>query len=202
MHRVTLVTGGVRSGKSRYALESTVSYDRKAFVATAVPLDEEMRERIAKHETERGDAFLTVEEPIDIGRAVNSLPKDIDVAVIDCVTVWLGNLMHRYGPGRDTFSEIESFLEALRNPSCDLTVVTNEVGMGIVPENSMARRFRDMAGNLNRTMANAADEVVLLVSGIPMVIKSIGKRYAQDQDSNRVYHSGGQDPRTGNTGSP
>jgi len=176
MYRVTLVTGGVRSGKSRYAMESVESYDRKAFIATALPLDEEMKERIAKHEAERNDAFLTVEEPIDIGRAVNSLPKDIDVAVIDCVTVWLGNLMHRYGPDRDTFFEIESFLKILRNPSCDLTIVTNEVGMGIVPENSMARRFRDMAGTLNRRMAKAADEVVLLVSGIPMVIKAVKEK--------------------------
>ena len=178
MKRVVLVTGGARSGKSRYALDLARRRDgKKVFIATAEPTDEEMRERIRRHRDSRGDAFETVEEPLDPGGAIRSLAADVEVALVDCLTVWLGNLMHRTaGTRRDGgLPQVASFLEAVRDPPCDLVIVTNEVGMGIVPHNDMARGFRDIAGGVNQEVAALADRVVLMVSGVPVVVKD-GKR--------------------------
>ena len=170
--KLILITGGARSGKSRHALDMAASYRDRAFLATAEPVDEEMRERIARHRRERGEGFLTVEAPIDLADALRSLPANVEVAVIDCLTVWLGNLMHRRGTGADrTIPEIEAFLEVLGEPPCDLIVVSNEVGMGIVPDNALARGFRDLAGGLNQDFARIADRLVLVISGTPITVK-------------------------------
>jgi len=171
MSRVVLVTGGARSGKSRYALDCARRYENRVFIATSVPMDREMEHRIREHQEARGASFRTVEEPLDIAGAIKSLPRDTDVGVIDCITVWLGNLLHRHGGDCETLPEIKEFLGALRAAPCDLIVVTNEVGMGIVPANELARRFRDLAGRLNQDVAGIAEEVVLLVCGIPVPIK-------------------------------
>ncbi len=172
MKRVVLVTGGARSGKSRYALDLARRRDgKKVFIATAEPSDDEMRERIRKHRDSRGGAFETVEEPLDPGGAIRSLAGDVEVAVVDCLTVWLGNLMHRCGQLDGGLPQVASLLEAVRDPPCDLVIVTNEVGMGIVPHNDMARSFRDIAGGVNQEVAALADRVVLMVSGVPVVIK-------------------------------
>ena len=170
--RVVLVTGGGRSGKSRYALERAALYaGRKAFVATAEALDAEMRARIAEHRRARGPRFDTLEAPLDLAGALRRIPPGTAVAVVDCLTVWLGNLMHHHGEGPQSYPETEAFVRALGRPPCDLLVVSNEVGLGIIPDNPMARRFRDLAGWLNQEVARAADEVVLVVSGVPMTIK-------------------------------
>jgi len=169
--KTTLVTGGGRSGKSRHALELALPREAKAFIATAQALDDEMRARIEKHREDRGGEFLTVEEPFDLAHAVRSLPDGIEVAVIDCLTVWLGNLVHRHEGEQGAFPEVPAFVEALRDPPCDVIVVTNEVGMGIVPANELARRFRDLAGTVNQAVAALADEVILMVSGVPLVVK-------------------------------
>lgn len=174
MKRILLITGGVRSGKSRYALAAAKPYARRAFVATAVALDEEMTHRIRRHQAERRGKFATVEEPEDLAGALQSIPAGTGVAVIDCLTVWLGNLMHRHGASRRAFPEMSAFLRALKSPPCDLIIVTNEVGFGIVPENAMARAFRDMAGTLNRRVAERATDVILMISGIPVSIKTSG----------------------------
>lgn len=171
MGKATLITGGGRSGKSRHALELAGCYKRKAFVATAEPLDEEMRRRIAAHRKMRGASFLTVEEPVDLAGAIASLPDDVEVAVVDCLTVWLGNLTHRHGTNSSGFGEVDAFLDVLKGPPCDLIIVTNEVGMGIIPHNPMARQFRDMAGALNQEVARLAERVILMVSGIPLTVK-------------------------------
>mgnify|MGYP001565696141 CR=1 FL=1 len=168
---VTLVTGGGRSGKSQYALERARRYPRRVFVATAEPCDDEMKDRIARHRAGRDASFVTVEEPRDLAKAVQSLPPDMDVALVDCVTVWLGNLFHRHGGASESFPEVDQFLLLAARPPCHLILVANEVGMGIIPETELGRRFRDMAGFLNQKLAHLADEVVFLVSGIPMVIK-------------------------------
>ena len=171
MGRIVMVTGGARSGKSRYALELAGRRNRKAFIATATACDSEMTERIARHRMERAKDFLTIEEPLDVASALGSVPIDTDVAVVDCLTVWMGNLMHRHGTTDKPFPEIDAFLEILKTPPCNLIIVTNEVGMGIVPDNEPGRSFRDLAGSLNARVARAADVVVLLVSGIPLTIK-------------------------------
>jgi adenosylcobinamide kinase/adenosylcobinamide-phosphate guanylyltransferase len=172
---ITLVTGGARSGKSRYALARAQRYEKKAFIATAEVTDEEMRSRIEKHRAERGDSFATIEVPLALAGALLRIPADCGVAVVDCLTVWLGNLMHRHGT-TESLAEVDAFLAALGECACDLIIVTNELGMGVVPDNAMAREFRDSAGRLNQRMAAVADEVVLLVSGVPLVVKGAGAR--------------------------
>jgi adenosylcobinamide kinase/adenosylcobinamide-phosphate guanylyltransferase len=172
LSHVTLVTGGARSGKSRHALALMEPYANKAFIATAEAVDEEMRDRIARHQAERAGSFITVEAPIHLGEAIRSLPADVEAATVDCLTVWLGNLMHHYAEDEDSLgAQVEGFLAALKEPPCDLVIVTNELGMGIVPDNALARRFRDLAGWLNQDVAALADDVLLAVSGIPVTLK-------------------------------
>lgn len=168
--RVTMLTGGSRSGKSRRALELAAGYGRRVFVATAEPLDGEMTERIRRHRAERGEGFTTVEEPLDLGPALAGL-ADAEVAVVDCLTVWLGNLMYHRGIGDLDGAEVAALLAALRAPRCDLVVVTNEVGMGIVPGDAESRLFRDLAGGLNQRVAAVADRVEVMISGLPLVLK-------------------------------
>jgi adenosylcobinamide kinase/adenosylcobinamide-phosphate guanylyltransferase len=170
-HRVTLITGGARSGKSRHALSLASRATRRVFIATAEPSDDEMRERVARHRAERKDDFVTVEAPTDIARALASIPLKTGVAVVDCLTVWLGNLVHHRGADTASFPELAGFLSAVRNPRCDLVLVTNELGMGLVPKNPLGRRFRDLAGRVNQEVACIADEVILMISGIPLTIK-------------------------------
>jgi adenosylcobinamide kinase/adenosylcobinamide-phosphate guanylyltransferase len=168
---VTLITGGSRSGKSRYALEQARGYKRPAFVATAIPFDAELRDRIARHQVERHPRFTTIEAPYDLAAALRSLPDGTDAAVIDCLTVWLGNLVHRYGDAQTDCAELGAFLAAIEAPPCDLWIVTNELGSGIVPDSALSRRFRDVAGRLNQDVARRADRVVLLVCGCPVAVK-------------------------------
>ena len=176
MSHVLLVTGGARSGKSRYALERALTYRSKAFIATAEAVDAEMADRIAMHKKERGKAFLTVEEPADVATAVRRLPQHVEVAVIDCLTVWLANLMHRFGCRQDTYPAVDALLDLLDRPPCDLILVSNEVGMGIVPETETGRFFRDIAGRVNQEAARRANEVVFMVSGIPVTVKPKSSR--------------------------
>lgn len=173
---VTLITGGARSGKSRYALASAEEAGRRrVYVATAEPLDEEMRRRIERHRAERGAGWSTIEEPIDLAGALARLAPETEVAVVDCLTVWLGNLVHRSGlagaadlADPETFPEIAAFLALLDAPPCPLLLVTNELGWGIVPDNALARAFRDLAGRVNEEAARRADRVVLMVAGRPL----------------------------------
>ena len=173
MNRVTLITGGARSGKSAHALRLAADYPAgtRIFLATAEAFDAEMRERILRHREERADLFATVEEPVDPAGAAAALPDTTRVVLLDCVTVWLGNLMHRGGETQETFPQVESFLAALRGTPWDWIVVTNEVGLGIVPDNPLARRFRDAAGRLNVRLAELATDVVWMISGIAVPIK-------------------------------
>jgi adenosylcobinamide kinase/adenosylcobinamide-phosphate guanylyltransferase len=170
--RVTLISGGGRSGKSRHALAKAEGYGRRGFVATAIPFDDEMTARIAKHREDRDAAYITVEAPVDMVSGIRALEGDADVAVVDCLTVWLGNLMHRHGESETTFPEVEALLTLLKDPPLDLILVTNEVGSGIIPLNRTARVFRDVAGFLNQSVAALADEVILVACGLPITLKS------------------------------
>jgi adenosylcobinamide kinase / adenosylcobinamide-phosphate guanylyltransferase len=166
---ITFIIGGARSGKSAYALEVASALEgRKAYVATAQALDYEMAARIKIHKQERGPSWDTLEEPLAVSRLLNETMGRYRVIVIDCLTLWLSNLMHS---GADVQAEVESFITSAQKCGARLYIVSNEVGMGIVPENQLARMFRDHAGMMNRRMAGASDEVYLLAAGIPVRIK-------------------------------
>jgi len=173
MSKITLITGGARSGKSAFALSLGLRrYSKRAFIATAVPFDREMKERISRHREQRGDQFQTIEEPLDLPRVLADLPGGIEVVVVDCLTVWLGNLYHHFQDIEEKVRmQVDAFLDHLDQPVCDLILVTNEVGWGIVPENHLARSFRDMAGYLNRHVATKAATVYLLCCGLPLTLK-------------------------------
>lgn len=168
---ITLVTGGARSGKSQHALKLAMEHEHRVFIATAQAMDSEMTDRIAKHKAERGDSFTTIEEPFDLATALRQIPADTDLVLIDCLTVWIANLMYKHGDDADSFPEITDLLSALTNTSLNIIIVTNEVGMGIVPDNAASRNFRDIAGRLNQDIAAIADSVVLTVSGLPLELK-------------------------------
>ncbi|MBW1980138.1 MAG: bifunctional adenosylcobinamide kinase/adenosylcobinamide-phosphate guanylyltransferase [Deltaproteobacteria bacterium] len=171
MSRLVLVTGGSRSGKSSYALHLAAPYAHKVFIATAEPTDPEMASRIARHQLERDPSFTLIEEPLDPAAALRAMPANTSVALIDCITVWLGNLFYRKRISNESSGEIDDFLEQLQAPPCHLIVVTNEVGMGIVPADRKTREFRDLAGKINQHLARCAQEVFFLVSGIPVRLK-------------------------------
>ncbi|WP_374579270.1 bifunctional adenosylcobinamide kinase/adenosylcobinamide-phosphate guanylyltransferase [Phenylobacterium sp.] len=165
----TLVIGGARSGKTRYALEQALAPGaaRRVMIATAQALDEEMAQRIARHRAERGEAWATVEAPLDLADAVRRLEAG-EAAVVDCLTLWLSNLMLG---DLDVAAAVAETAQALAASPAGIVVVTNEVGQGIVPDNALARRFRDEAGWMNQAMAAAADRVVLVSAGLPLVLK-------------------------------
>lgn len=178
MAEITLITGGARSGKSSFALElARKGYSQRSFIATALAVDEEMKERIAFHQKQRGNAFQNVEEPIRLSKAIASAADKCQVAVVDCLTVWLGNLYHHYNKREESIREdITGLLKTLDNAACDLILVTNEVGWGIVPERPLGRVFRDMAGFMNRQIAQRAQHVYLLCCGIPLTLKGESAR--------------------------
>ncbi|MFW7266437.1 bifunctional adenosylcobinamide kinase/adenosylcobinamide-phosphate guanylyltransferase [Gluconacetobacter sp. Hr-1-5] len=164
---IELVLGGARSGKSRYA-ESVVRARPGpwVYIATGRAWDAEMRDRIVRHRQERGDGWLTVEEPLALARALRHA-GDRPV-LVDCLTLWLTNLLLEE---RDIPAATAELQEALSVRKAMTVLVGNEVGLGIVPDNALARRFRDEAGWLHQTIAAYADKVVLTVAGIPMVAK-------------------------------
>ncbi len=173
MSKVVFVIGGSRSGKTAFALGKALEAageSSRVYIATAQPLDAEMEERIEKHRRERGSAWATREEPLHLGRAVRAASGSYAVAVIDCLTLWLSNLLCS---DLDLEEAQDDFIDCLRTPGrlLHIFVVSNEVGMGIVPENDMARQFRDVAGRLHQRLAGLADEVYLMVAGIPVKIK-------------------------------
>lgn len=172
--KIILVIGGARSGKSSFALKNADSKTgKKAYIATAQALDREMEERIKRHKNERPDDWATLEEPLNIASALGEAVNKYDVVLIDCLTLWMSNLMHA---GRDVDAEIDRFVNFLKDPELrpdkyELFLVSNEVGMGIVPENRLSRQFRDFAGVLNQKVAQASDEVYLMAAGIATKIK-------------------------------
>lgn len=160
-----VVGGGVRSGKSRFALErARVLGPRRVLVATAEALDDEMRERIAHHRRERGEEFRTVEAPRDLVGATSGI-TDADVVVIDCLTMWLANLLLAEAGEPRIEAEVERWLGIVEAAPFTTIAVTNEVGMGIVPESALGRRFRDVQGRCNQRLAARAREIYLAALG-------------------------------------
>jgi adenosyl cobinamide kinase/adenosyl cobinamide phosphate guanylyltransferase len=164
---VTLVLGGARSGKSRHAEGLVTALPGPwRYIATAQPLDEEMRARIAAHQARRGAGWATIEAPLNLAEALEAAGPQ--PALVDCLTLWLINLMLG---GHDPEGATRALDVALDQRAAPTVLVANEVGLGIVPENALARAFRDSAGRLNQHLAARADAVLFLVAGLPMRVK-------------------------------
>lgn len=165
---MTFIIGGARSGKSAHA-ESLVTAGPApwTYIATAEAYDQEMRERIALHRSRRGEGWTTIDAPLDLAGALAALPDGRPV-LIDCLTLWLTNHMLAE---HDLDAECRQLADALSRPRGPWFVVSNEVGQGIVPDNALARRFRDAAGRLNQQVAAVADTVLLMVAGLPLKVK-------------------------------
>ncbi|MGR3513722.1 MAG: bifunctional adenosylcobinamide kinase/adenosylcobinamide-phosphate guanylyltransferase [Paracoccaceae bacterium] len=168
MAKSILITGGVRSGKSRLAEEWTMATGLPPlYIATAEALDDEMTARIADHQARRGAVWHTVQEPLDLLGALQQTEGQ-GARLVDCLTLWLSNMMHH---DVDWRAAADAVAEATKAQASPIIFVTNEVGLGIVPENALARAFRDAQGHLNQRIAAAADEVYLAVAGYPMKVK-------------------------------
>ncbi|MDX8478169.1 bifunctional adenosylcobinamide kinase/adenosylcobinamide-phosphate guanylyltransferase [Mesorhizobium sp. VK24D] len=166
--RLTFILGGARSGKSAYAETlATASPSPWVYIATAQAYDDEMRERIALHRARRSESWVTVDAPLDLTGAIEALP-DHQPVLIDCLTLWLTNHMLA---DHDIEAECRRLTDILSRPRGPWFVVSNEVGLGIVPDNVLARRFRDAAGRLNQQVAAVADSVLMIVAGLPLKVK-------------------------------
>ena len=164
---IILVGGGSRSGKSRHALQLARERGPKlAFVATAQPLDDEMRERIRLHQHARGADFKTIEEPLAVASVIERYAANFDAMVVDCLTLWLSNII-----SSDIEAQSGKLIESSLASPAQVIFVTNEVGCGIIPENALARRFRDEAGRLNELVAEAASEVYWMIFGCVLRVK-------------------------------
>lgn len=163
--QLVLVGGGARSGKTAYAEELARSLPGpRAYVATAEPFDDELRARIDRHRADRGDAFDTVEAPLDLATPLRTLPHPI--VVVDCLTVWLGNLLHHDHEDLAIERAIDELADTARARIGTTVLVINEVGLGIVPDSALVRRFRDHSGRAQRRFAERADRVVFCLMGV------------------------------------
>jgi adenosylcobinamide kinase/adenosylcobinamide-phosphate guanylyltransferase len=167
--KLTLVLGGARSGKSRHA-EGLVTAGPAPwrYVATAQAWDDEMRERIALHRERRREGWVTVDAPLDLAATLRELGRETAPILVDCLTLWLTNIMLAE---RDISACRAELLAALEGSAAPVVLVSNEVGLGIVPDNALARRFRDEAGALHQALAAKADRVLFIVAGLPMIVK-------------------------------
>ena len=166
--RLTLVLGGARSGKSAFAENLVRTHDRRVYVATAERVDDEMARRIEAHRARRGDGWRTVEAPIELAETIRRENSPWVCLMADCLTVWLGNLMHH---GHRIDAACDALIESLIAATGPVVLVANEVGLGIVPDNAAARAFRDHAGRLNQSVAGVSSHVYFVAAGLPMMLK-------------------------------
>ena len=173
MKEIIFVIGGCRSGKSSYAMQAAekVPAEQKIFIATCVPQDDEMKRRVARHQKERSQNWVTVEAPLDLPEAILQNSRRGDVILVDCLTLWVSNLLIETGDEKKTEDTISQLIEVLEKAICPIVLVSNEVGTGIVPENQLARQFRDITGWVNQAVAKCANKVVWMVAGIPVTVK-------------------------------
>jgi adenosylcobinamide kinase/adenosylcobinamide-phosphate guanylyltransferase len=172
MKQVTLVLGGCKSGKSRYAIDLAEQVgDRRLFMATCVPHDEEMQLRVARHQEERSDSWRTIEVPLELSESIAAHGNEGNVLLVDCLTLWITNLLMVSEDEAHVTQQVDRLADVLGLVSCPVVLVSNEVGAGIVPENRLARLFRDIAGIANQKIAAVSDRVVWMVAGIPVVVK-------------------------------
>ncbi|MFW6374670.1 MAG: bifunctional adenosylcobinamide kinase/adenosylcobinamide-phosphate guanylyltransferase [Thermodesulfobacteriota bacterium] len=174
MNETVFVIGGCRSGKSRHAQElaEALPGNRKLFLATCVPQDAEMRDRVRKHQEDRGDCWSALEVPVAVADAVREQSPEFDVILLDCLTLWMSNLLMETRDEQAIQFKIQALTDVLNRAACPVILVSNEVGAGIVPENGLARQYRDLVGFANQRVAACADRVIWTVAGIPVSIKS------------------------------
>ena len=171
--QVTLVLGGVRSGKSRFAQQLAEHAKRVTFIATAERRDDaEMHAKIDRHRADRPQSWPTIEEPIDLAHAIQQAGRSSDVLLIDCLTLFAANLLERCSENASVLQgHLDQFYSILSNPPCSIILVSNEVGSGVVPAYELGRRFRDLVGEINQRVATTADTVLLMVAGLPFPLK-------------------------------
>jgi adenosylcobinamide kinase/adenosylcobinamide-phosphate guanylyltransferase len=174
MGHLLVVTGGTRSGKSRYAVERASAWgSRVLYVATCQPADDERRERVRRHQTERPSSWTTFEPGSDVLPVVQEQGPSADGIVLDCLTLYVSGLLMSGSGEEEVMRQVEVLCSALRQVGGPAAIVTNEVGWGVVPETPLGRLFRDAAGRANQVAARHAQEVVLMISGLPMVVKNL-----------------------------
>jgi adenosylcobinamide kinase / adenosylcobinamide-phosphate guanylyltransferase len=171
-HTVTLLLGGARSGKSHYAQQLGAQAERVVFVATAQAGDDEMRRKIDLHRHSRPQHWQTVEEPLALAEAIVHHGPACDLLIVDCLTFFAANLLQAQGNEQSSEqASIDALCLSLASPPCSVVLVSNEVGSGVVPEYASGRRFRDLLGEINQSVARVASNVLLLVAGLPLVLK-------------------------------
>lgn len=169
---LTLILGGARSGKSGYAVELAKKKGEKVvYLATCYPQDEEMRERIKLHRESRPKHWLTIEEGIDLPGAISNLDRSYHALIVDCITIHISNLMEKGMGLQQITAQVEKLCHEIKKMEFPVILVSNEVGGGIVPENKLAREFRDISGRINQILAQWADEVILMIAGLPLKLK-------------------------------
>jgi len=165
-----LILGGARSGKSRIAeAKASLLSNNRIYIATAEAGDEEMAERIARHQKDRGEHWKTIECPVLLTQAIDEHAQSGTVTLVDCLTLWLSNLMHQQC---NIDLLIQELIDILVSAPGDIVLVSNEVGMGLVPNSPLGREFRDLQGRLNQSVANAVDHVEFIAAGLPLVLKN------------------------------
>ena len=171
--RVTFILGGARSGKSRLSQKLGESVPgKRLFIATVQPLDDEMKKKIESHKGARGKNWKTIEESVEISKVICENGKEYGLILIDCLTIWVSNLLERFeGKEEKVLEEVRRLEEAIKESDIRFIIVSNEVGMGIVPDNKLARQFRELLGIVNQRMAELSDRVILMVSGVPMILR-------------------------------
>jgi adenosylcobinamide kinase/adenosylcobinamide-phosphate guanylyltransferase len=177
MAHISFITGGARSGKSSFAEKTALKFGAPlGYMATAQTLDNEMDERVRRHRERRGAEWTTIEEPLHLSQALARCDGQYQAILVDCVTLWLSNLLFKYEDAGELsderiFEDLQRLKSTLQGMVTPVILVSNEVGMGIVPDNSLARMFRDIVGTANQTLAAAADEVHVVISGIPLKLR-------------------------------
>ena len=168
-----LIGGGARSGKSSFAQKMAEGLSgRRAYLATAQALDQEMEKRIAKHQADRGSAWhTTIEEPLELTTCLHQASVDFDIILVDCITLWLSNLMGRNDNDQQILENVDNLANSLNRLPATIILVSNEVGLGLVPEHPSGRRFRDLAGLANQHLAQSCQEVYFTIWGLPQKLK-------------------------------
>ncbi|HEY4908169.1 MAG TPA: bifunctional adenosylcobinamide kinase/adenosylcobinamide-phosphate guanylyltransferase [Methylomirabilota bacterium] len=183
LHQSDLILGGVRSGKSRQAIllaTASPSGQRAGFLATARADDRDMARRIARHQADRPTGWCTVEEPYEIAEACRRLTDRVDLIVLDCLTLWVSNLLLRGDLPDDVLAATDALAKLVSERRVSIIIVSNEVGSGVHPPTEIGVRFQDTLGGVNQRVAAAADRVTLMVAGVPMLIKDSAPRIPAD----------------------